>query len=169
VQKPRSARLIFGLITDYSLHVFTAVVGSMTVGAVMAVLLFVIWSAASPQHSHLRFVQARLVQRPFLFQLLSAILLGWLAAPRLRAVHLAKWAWVVPSAALLVHVIAWKANAGLSGESVCSHFFGQCPRLYCEDQFSVTLPFFASVVYSIAASLKPSHVFKSPSTNGKSP
>lgn len=36
-------------------------------------------------------------------------------------------------------------------EGAWGHFFGQCPRLYCPDQFTATMPFYASLLYSGAA------------------
>jgi hypothetical protein len=152
-QQNQSAEGVFGLITDYSLHVVTAIVGSMSIGAIAALLVWLIWNVTSP-HSDFRVVQATLLQRPFPLQLTSAVFLGWVAAPRLRAANLAKWTWVVPSLLLLVRLLTWKSTSLLSNDNVFSHFLGACSRMYCADQFTVTLPFYASLAYSIAAVIR---------------
>lgn len=86
---------------------------------------------------------------PFPLQLLAALLLGVLNAPRLSLASLARWVWVVPSFALLLRLFSWKPYSTLIAETPWQHFFGPCLRLYCPEQFTVTLPFYASLAYSL--------------------
>ena len=135
-------------VTGYSLHLLTAVLGSMLLGALAAFFLLLIWGATS-RNADAQVIRSVLLHRPFPLQLVAALLLGIFVAPRLSPPSPARWVWIVPSVALLIHLVSWKPYSTLIAETPWHHFFGSCVRLYCPEQFTVTLPFYASLAYSL--------------------
>jgi hypothetical protein len=120
----------------------------MLLGASVAFFLILILSASS-HNADVEVIRWILLHRPFPFQLLAALLLGVFVSPRLSAPTLARWVWVVPLLALLLRLFSWKPYSALLAETAWQHFFGPCVRLYCPEQFTLTLPFYASLAYSI--------------------
>lgn len=136
--------------SDYSTHVAVAVVCSMLAGAFLAFGLLLICMVIA--RANIEVVRGWLLHRPFLFQLIPASMLGYWIAPRMRSSRLAHWIWIPLTANLVVRIIIWNPGAiWVIRSSTLQHFFGQCPRLYCSDQFTVTLPFYLSIAYGVSA------------------
>ncbi len=99
----------------------------------------------------------------FPVQIALAVLLGWLLGRNLGDKSMF-WVWILPLAFLCYAFVAiptltpsvtpWEFQAG-AGQSRISHYFGWgCrPANRCIDQISITLPFYVSTAYSLAALL----------------
>jgi hypothetical protein len=136
----------------------------MLLGAIVATFLVLISSAAS-RNADVQLIQWTLVHRPFPLQLGAALLLGGFVAPRLAVPYLARWAWVVPSAVLLIRLLSWKPYSTLVAETAWQHFFGPCFLRYCPEQFTVTLPFYASFAYSLGYIIRVARPLRSSTDN----
>jgi len=111
----------------------------------------------------MRFVHWLLTENPFYpVQILTGLYFGWLLGRRFQHRSML-WIWVLPLAILTYCFIAtallspW-ASMLLRPESVrarLSFYFGSgCqPRDRCIDQLLITMPFYASVAYSLGALL----------------
>lgn len=144
---------VVDVISACSAHLIVGTICPLVAGALFAFLILLVWSGFSSQ-ADFRLLQAWLVGRPFFFQLIPAGLLGWFVAHRLRAQAFAVWAWTVPALALLARLTLWRPGSVLLEGGAWKHFFGACPRPYCSDQFTATLPFYSVLVYCAAAFIR---------------
>jgi hypothetical protein len=95
-----------------------------------------------------------LTQTPgFPVQIVIGLLAGF-SIERLLKQEQLKWVWVLPLVVLLGAFVL-RSGGGPSFEVRFRHFFGRgCrPEKHCFDQLDFTLPFYASVAYSLGAFL----------------
>jgi hypothetical protein len=95
-----------------------------------------------------------LTQTPgFPVQIVIGLLAGF-SIERLLKQEQLKWVWVLPLVVLLGAFVL-RSGGGPSFEARFRHFFGRgCrPEKHCFDQLGFTLPFYASVAYSLGAFL----------------
>jgi hypothetical protein len=143
--------------------VFHQIIGTWGIAVLAAFGLFSLFDAL-PDNAHwkpsIHFVHWVLTENPFYpVQIVAGLYFGWLLGRRFQ--HKAMlWIWVLPLAILSYFLIVTPVwTSVLAGTSTIgvrlSHYFGWgCqPRARCLDQLVVTMPFYASVAYSLGALL----------------
>jgi hypothetical protein len=99
----------------------------------------------------------------FPLQVSFAALLGWLLGRNVTERAMV-WVWLVPSAFLIYAIVAiptltpgitpWELQAGARQSRMCRYFGWGCrPSMHCLDQILVTMQFYSTAAYSIAALL----------------
>jgi hypothetical protein len=140
-------------------------IGTLGVAIVAATLAFFSFGTLRPMNPHLftaRNASWLLTETPYYpLQILVGLWSGWLLSRRWPHRSML-WVWVLPLAflcytfvaipTLVPEAVAEAFQAGV-GQSRISHYFGWgCSiRNRCVDQLVVTMPFYASVSYSIVA------------------
>lgn len=120
-------------------------------------------------------------------QLGPVLLLGYFISRELPRSSMARWTWVIPTLYVGLRM-AWWIHEAAEPESVLAemstpdpdvwaHFFGPCvdrlrmmaPQAPCLDQYTATLPFQASIAYSLGAVLDQFDVFRFKSAAAREP
>jgi len=145
----------------FALHQFIGTWGIAFLAAFGVFGLFDFLAAISPWKPSMRFVHWILTENPFYpVQIVAGLYFGWMLGRRLQHRSML-WIWVLPLAILCY----WFAALHLPGESASifarhatvqdrlSFYFGWgCqPRAHCIVQLMITMPFYASVAYSLGA------------------
>lgn len=115
-------------------------------------------------HSVMRFAHWLLTENPFYpVQIALGLYLGWLLGRRFQHRSML-WIWVLPLA-ILIHAVAtaptlipeWTSILArpVTLQSRLSYYFARgCQvRAHCLDQLVITMPFYASLAYSVGALL----------------
>lgn len=138
--------------------------------------LFDLLTAISPWKPSLRFVHWILTENPFYpVQITVGLYFGWLIGRRLQH-RCMLWIWIFPLAILGYAFMATPhlspyASVLARPDSAPARFsfyfgWGCQPRERCLDQLLVTMPFYASVAYSLGALLARKASVKEPENSG---
>jgi hypothetical protein len=148
-------------------HQLMATFGSAIAAAIGVNFFFAVLRPVNPQLFASHNASRILTELPYFpAQIASSLWWGWYLSRRFRHRSML-WVWVLPFAVLSCAVLALPTmfpssspvplmlRAGV-GQSRWSHYFGRgCTVRYyfCSDQLFITMPFYASVAYSVAALL----------------
>ena len=160
------ASLAASRLKSFAIFAFHQFVGTWGVAFLAAFALFSLFGGFRDivgGKPSLRFVHWLLTENPFYpLQVLTALYFGWLLGRRFQNKSML-WIWILPSAILAYAFAAtppispW-ASVLMRPKSIwarLSFYFGWgCqPRERCIDQLLITMPFYASVAYSVGALL----------------
>jgi hypothetical protein len=140
-------------ILIFLMHQLISTIGVMVVaGSLTSVVISVLrlFGWTPPEHYLSKVLTG---SQYFPVQITVAFTLGWVVRHRFRH-QVMLWVWVIPAAFLIYLMIALPTTAAaLASDSRFMHFFGRGCQIesHCFDQVGATLPFYASVAYSIAA------------------
>lgn len=148
-------------IKSLALFVFHQVVGTWGIAFLAAFGLFGLFdvlTAISPWKPSMHVVHWVLTENPFYpLQILAGSYFGWLLGRRFQHKCML-WIWVFPFAILVYAFATRNLNSSVlfhndSIQERLSFFFGWgCkPREHCIAQLLITMPFYASVAYSVGA------------------
>jgi len=147
----------------FALHQFVGTWGIAFVAAFGLSELVDVLTAISPWKPSVRLVHWILTENPFYpVQIVTGLYFGWLLGRRLQHKCML-WIWIFPLAILAyaftaTPLVSPYASVLLRPDSIharLSFYFGWgCqPRERCIDQLLITMPFYASVAYSLGALL----------------
>jgi hypothetical protein len=158
------ATAAFARIKSLLVFVFHQVVGTWGIAILAAFALFGLFdvlTAISPWKPPMRAVHWVLTENPFYpAQIVVGLYFGWLLGRRFQHKCML-WIWVVPSAILAFAFLVTSLSSphpsvlfhSDSVQARLSFYFGWgCkPREHCIVQLFITMPFYASVAYSLGA------------------
>jgi len=148
----------------FALHQFIGTWGIAFLAAFGLFELFDLLTTISPWKLSLRFVHWTLTENPFYpVQIVVGVYFGWMLGRRLQH-RCMLWIWIIPLAILAYAFVApplVRPYASVlfrpedSIQARLSFYFGWgCqPREHCIKQLFITMPFYASVAYSLGALL----------------
>lgn len=147
----------------FALHQFIGTWGVAFLAAAGVFEFFNLLVTISPWEAHVRSVYRLLTENPFYpVQIVTGLYFGWLLGRRLQH-RCMLWIWIFPLAILayafaVTPLVSPYASVLLRPDSLrarLSFYFGWgCkPRERCIDQLLITMPFYASVAYSLGALL----------------
>jgi hypothetical protein len=147
----------------FALHQLAGTWGIAFLAAYGLFELFDVLVRVSPWKPSSRFVHRLLTENPFYpVQIVVGLYFGWLLGRRFQH-RCMLWIWILPLAILAyafaaTPLVSPYASVLLRPQSVQARFsfyfgWGCQPRENCLDQLFITMPFYASVAYSVGALL----------------
>jgi len=147
----------------FALHQVIGTWGIAVFAAIGLSETFDLLATISPWKPSVRFVHWILTENPFYpAQIIAGLYFGWLLGRRLQD-RCMIWIWILPLAILAyafatTPLVSPYASVLLRPDSVQARFsfyfgWGCKPRERCIDQLLITMPFYASVAYSLGALL----------------